>query len=271
MWKYFETIKKVVFFPSNYRLVPLESKPLESKPLESKPLESKPVEEVERSVKSFLWLNRERSNKNYSYKNKLPISVIMPTIKSRSRFTGDFVIPMLKLNNPAEIIIVDDEDLGVQEKRNKGASKATQEYMFFCDDDTLLPQNHLAILFKVLEENKDCDYAYTDYQAIVMDPSTHARKNNYYHRASDFNLELLKQGNYVDTSSLLRRNKFPGFDPEIKRLQDWDLWLTISLKGSKGIYVKETGIIKYYLDEGITSIKNDLNMATAAVYKKHKI
>lgn len=229
------------------------------------------------SSPQFLWLNRKSnlsftSNSNHFLKSnmKLPISVIMPTLKSRNCFTQDFVLPMIYANNPAEIIIVDDEEIGVQEKRNKGASKATQKYLFFCDDDTILPSNHLYILFTYLEERPDYAFAYTDYQAIVMDPLTHPKKNNYYHKALDFNLEVLKQRNYIDTSSLLKNEKFPGFDPTIKRLQDWDLWLTICLRGEKGLYVKETGIIKYYLDEGITS-KYDLNMAKQVIINKHCI
>ena len=46
--------------------------------------------------------------------------------------------------------------------------------------------------------------------------------------------------NYIHTSSLVRRSAFPGFDEDIKRFQDWDVWLTMAEQGKKGIYLPET-------------------------------
>lgn len=202
---------------------------------------------------------------------KLPISVIIPTIKSRNIFTKELVIPAIEANNPAEIIIIDDENLTVQQKRNKGAEKATQKYLFFCDDDTLLPKNHLLNLYEALENNPDKGFAYTDYQAIVVDTKNHPKGGNYYHKAREFDENFLKKNNYIDTSSLVRKDVFVGWDENIKRLQDWDVWLSISLKGHKGKYVKDSHIFKFYLDEGITSKKMDIYEAIRIVKEKHNL
>ncbi|TLT05664.1 glycosyltransferase [Aliarcobacter thereius] len=219
---------------------------------------------------SFEWI-KKTNNFVVHNKEKLPISIVLVVIKSRLEFVNAFVIPSIKANNPAEIIIVDDEDLTNQEKRNKGASLATQKYLFICDDDVVMPSNHLSILCKVLEDNDGLSFAYTDYQAIVMDPLTHPKGANYYQRSRPFDLEFLKFNNYIDTCSLVRKDSFPGFDPEIKRFQDWDLWLTMGLKGFKGVYVEETGIIKYYLDEGITSKKISAEESRNIVLQKHNL
>jgi hypothetical protein len=200
---------------------------------------------------------------------QLPVSVVLVVIKSRLEFVNAFVLPSIQANNPAEIIVVDDEDLTNQEKRNKGASLATQKYLFVCDDDVVMPSNHLALLCKALDKDDKVAFAYTDYQAVVMDPITHPKGANYYQKSKDFDLESLKFSNYIDTCSLVRKELFPGFDPDIKRFQDWDLWLTITLRGHEGVYVKETGIIKYYLDEGITSKKTSIEISKNIVLKKH--
>ena len=72
----------------------------------------------------------------------LPISVIVPLSKNRTDFFYRFVLPLIEANNPAEIII-NDNDEGAPKKRNDGFDKSTQQYLFFCDDDLLLPSDHL--------------------------------------------------------------------------------------------------------------------------------
>jgi hypothetical protein len=51
-----------------------------------------------------------------------------------------------------------------------------------------------------------------------------------------FDAQALRKRNLASTMSLIRRPLFPGFDPEIKRLQDWDLWLTMAARGHDGVH-----------------------------------
>ena len=37
----------------------------------------------------------------------------------------------------------------------------------------------------------------------------------------------------------MRRAYFPGFDEDLKRFQDWDLWLTMLANNNVGIFVPE--------------------------------
>jgi len=223
---------------------------------------------------SFNWMKFQANSMNYSNNedsslDKIPVSVVLTTIKKRKEFVNSFVLPSIQANNPSEIIIIDDEELDIQNKRNKGAKLAKEEYIFFCDDDVIIPKNHLCTLYKsILKSN--FSFVYTDYQAIVLPESTHKFRENYYHQASEFDLEKLKKVNYIDTCSLVKKSIFCGFDPEIKRFQDWDLWLTLSLQGYKGLYVKETGIMKFYLDSGITS-STKLAKSKDIVLKKHNL
>jgi len=223
---------------------------------------------------SFNWMKFQDNSMNYTANEdvlfeKVPVSVVLTTIKRRKEFVNSFVLPSIHANNPSEIIIVDDEELGIQNKRNKGAGLAKQDYIFFCDDDVIIPKNHLNLLYKTIIES-DCAFAYTDYQAIVFQETSHILRKNYYHNASDFDLEKLKKKNYIDTCSLVKKSIFCGFDPDIKRFQDWDLWLTLSLRGYKGLYVKGTGIMKFYFDSGITSSAK-LKDCKDIILKKHNI
>jgi hypothetical protein len=54
-----------------------------------------------------------------------------------------------------------------------------------------------------------------------------------------FDADKLKHMPYIHTTSLMRRSIFPGFDESIKRLQDWDLWLTLLEQGHSGIWLRQ--------------------------------
>ena len=46
----------------------------------------------------------------------------------------------------------------------------------------------------------------------------------------------LQRGNFIHTSSLIAREHVIDFDPDLERLQDWDVWLRLGLKhGVKGV------------------------------------
>jgi glycosyltransferase involved in cell wall biosynthesis len=205
------------------------------------------------------------------FEDTLPISVIVPMSEKRNHFFYNFVYPLLEANRPAEIIVNSDFG-GAPKKRNVGFDMSTQEFIFFCDDDILMPKGYLEKLYNLLKANPTKAYAYTGYHGIVMHPETHPMRGNFQIPSIPFNGERLKQGNYISTMSLIRREAFPRFDESLKRLQDWDLWLTMLGKGHEGIMLSgvENMYHAYYLDEGITSNGNNEREALMTVMKKHK-
>ena len=54
-----------------------------------------------------------------------------------------------------------------------------------------------------------------------------------------FDRERLKAMPYIHTTSLIRKEHFPGFDESVKRLQDWDLWLTMLESGHAGTWISD--------------------------------
>jgi len=200
----------------------------------------------------------------------LPISVIVPLSKNRRSFFENFVLPLIEANNPVEIIVNDDEGRAPK-KRNDGFKKSTQPFLFFCDDDILLPANYLQSLYNALIKNPDIGFAYTGYHGIVMYPHTHPMHGNFQIPAVQFSSEALRRGNYISTMSLVRRELFPMFDENLKRLQDWSLWLTIVERGGRGILVPNLTFFAYYLDEGITSNTNNEIDAINAIRIKHNL
>ena len=198
----------------------------------------------------------------------LPVSVIIPLSKKRQKFFHNMVLPLIEANNINEIIINDDEG-GAPKKRNDGFKKSTQPFLFFCDDDILLPANYIQSLYGALMKNPDIAFAYTGYEGIVLHPESHPMHGNFKIPHIEFNIQALKYGNYISTMSLVRREVFPMFDESLKRLQDWDLWLTIIKNGGKGILLHDLTYYAYYLDAGITSNTNSELDAINVIRKKH--
>jgi glycosyltransferase involved in cell wall biosynthesis len=200
----------------------------------------------------------------------LPVSVIVPLSKNRREFFHNMVLPLLEANNPIEIII-NDNDGSAPKKRNEGFAKSTQEFLFFCDDDILLPANYIPSLHKALVEHPDVGFAYTGYHGIILHPESHPMRGNFEIPAIEFNPQALKYGNYISTMSLMRRELFPMFDENLKRLQDWDVFLTMVERGAKGILVPSQTFYAYYLDSGITSNTNNEIDAINAIRVKHNL
>ena len=203
----------------------------------------------------------------------LPISVIIPLGEKRRDFFENNVLPMIEANNPMEIIVNSNVG-GSQKKRNDGFKKSTQQYVFFCDDDIVLPANYLQLLYETLVKNSNnpkIGYTYTGYYGIVINPRTHPLGGNFTTQSTVFNADTLRQGNYISTMSLIKREVFIGFDENIKRFQDWDMYLTMLEKGIEGILTPNTFFWAYYLDEGITSNGNNINEALYAIRDKHKL
>jgi len=185
------------------------------------------------------------------------ITVVIPTrdgnvditIKSLSKQT-------LK---PKEIIIIQDKDnRGANYCRNKGSRYVNTDYILFSDDDIQWEENAIETLYNTLKSNPEFSYAYGSYE---MDGKMYCEQ--------EFSEELLKKKNYISTMSLIRTKDFNGFDEDIYRLQDWDLWLDFLLDGKKGIFCGKK-IFTTFVRNGITyNGKISWNDAVKIVKQKH--
>jgi glycosyltransferase involved in cell wall biosynthesis len=122
--------------------------------------------------------------------------------------------------------LVQQPNRGAPAARNHGARQTTGQFLFFCDADVKLNPNALQELLRSLLTHPHASYAYCSFRFGVRT-----------HRCGPFDPELLRRRNYITTMSLIRRGDFPGFDESIRRLQDWDLWLTMLDRGSVGTWV----------------------------------
>jgi glycosyltransferase involved in cell wall biosynthesis len=149
---------------------------------------------------------------------------------------------------------------GAAAARNAGASIAGGEALFFSDADLELYPTLFSKLSQALEENPDTAFAYSSFIWLGK-----------VFKARPFSATELKINNYISTMSLIRRSAFPGFDESLPRFQDWDLWLTLTERGAKGVAVPE--VLFRVLEAGTMSRRGGLSriLATRRIRKKHNL
>lgn len=198
----------------------------------------------------------------------LPITVVVPHQASRDDFFRSQVLPAIGRNQPAQLVVLDGpEDANV--KRNEGAAQAREPFLFFCDDDCVLADDCLATMLRVLEENLNATFAYSDFERVVHE-GVSCPFTSGVHQSGSWAPERLRAYNFVDTASLMRREAFPGFDTEICKFQDWDLWLTILDRGGSGVYIPRTLFALHYIDAGISRVESHLRWRNL-ILRKHRI
>jgi len=138
-----------------------------------------------------------------------------------------------------EIKIITQPNQGAPAARNKGFAISKGEYVIFWDADTLAQPKMLEKMFIALQKNPDAAYAYSQFKFGWKKIKSQL-----------FDANKLKQVNYIDVTSLIRRpainchpelvsgSKCP-FDTSLKRFQDWDLWLSMLEQGKTGIFIPE--------------------------------
>ena len=236
----------------------------------------------------------------------MKLSIIIPTynnFKKLSRCLKN--IEKQTVFNDAEIIVVDDgsdlemgshrfarDDIrqyrikhsGAAVARNFGFSKSSGKYIFFCDADVIfLKKNALKNMIDKLEQNPDKAYCYCGYlYGWKSMPSF------------TFNAEKLKQNNFISTMSLIRRNALnkiinntnKPFDENLKKFQDWDLWLTMLEQNLTGIWLPQilfkvkVGKISFWFPKifyklpatkKIEKAKSEFKKAKEIIQKKHTL
>jgi phosphatidylinositol alpha-1,6-mannosyltransferase len=118
------------------------------------------------------------------------------------------------------------ENAGAPVARNIGVSVASGSRILCLDADAELVPDALLRMDAALDADPEASFAYGDF--------FWGRKR---FRGRAFDATALRKGNWIHTSALMRREAFPGFDPELKKFQDWDLWWTMAENGLRGAWI----------------------------------
>lgn len=222
------------------------------------------------------------------------ISVIVPVYNAEKTINECFESIFNQTFNDLEVIAVNDgsidsswsilekwqdrvkifnqKNMGAPTARNFGFKQSHGDYVIFCDSDVVMRSDMLQKMYETLEKNKDKAYTYSSFKFGWKT-----------FKIWPYDLDKLKLGPYIPTTSLISRSFFPGFDPILKKFQDWDLWLTISEHGGSGIWINEvlfcakTGgtmsrwLPKFFYKLSWLKFVKKYNQAKEIIKKKHNL
>jgi glycosyltransferase involved in cell wall biosynthesis len=122
------------------------------------------------------------------------------------------------------------ENKGAPAARNRGFAASTGEYLFFCDADAVLDPASLKTMKEALEQHPEAAYVYSSFFW-----------GSKLFKIGPFSEERLKSAPFIHTMSMIRRTAYPasGWDESVRKLQDWDLWLTMLEAGHKGLWIDQ--------------------------------
>lgn len=121
---------------------------------------------------------------------------------------------------------------GAPKARNAGFPVSTGEFVSFWDADCYAKPEMARLWIDAFKEHPEVDFVYSGYEFV---------SNQGGVTGETFDPYLLQCGNYIATMFPMHRDVFPGFDETLKAGQDWDLWLTVVEKGSKGHWIEGYG------------------------------
>ncbi len=124
------------------------------------------------------------------------------------------------------ITLINQVNRGGNAARNRGFDASQGDFVLFCDADIVMRPDCLETMMRTLAADPAASYAYCSF-----------RFGWKKFRLWPFDADRLRRLNYIHTTSLIRRPHFPRFDEAIRRLQDWDLWLTMLEQGHVGVWI----------------------------------
>lgn len=178
------------------------------------------------------------------------ITIVIPCRESETAETTLDSLSRQTFKN-FETVVVKDQGKGANWARNEGFKSVKSEFVLFSDSDIRWNEYALEMLLYTLKRNPKASYSYGRYEMGGFIIGHH-----------NFDPARLFVGNYISTMSLVRSKDFPGFDENIKRFQDWDLWLTMLKQGKRGVYCNDL-IFSTKVRDGI-SLNGELTTEEAA-------
>jgi glycosyltransferase involved in cell wall biosynthesis len=225
------------------------------------------------------------------------VSVVLPTF-NRADVLGRSIQSVLSQSfTDFELIVVDDasqdntisvvhsftdpriryiknkENLGGAESRNVGIQHAQAEIIAFQDSDDEWRPMKLEKCVRELRDNKDLIGVYSAYWQINGNNVRYMPISQPSKIDEDMNKALL-WGSFVGTPTAVVYKKYindcSGFDKEMPRFQDWELFIRLSSRG-KFLFIDEPLILSYCTPGSIsTNILRGLN-AFERIYEKNKV
>jgi glycosyltransferase involved in cell wall biosynthesis len=133
--------------------------------------------------------------------------------------------------------VVEQNNQGLPQARNKGIELAKGPYILPLDADNKIRGDYITKAIEILDRYPDVGVVYGD--AELFGDKTGVRS------VPDFDLDRMLRGNYIDACAVFRKvvwQECGGYDPKIPNklgYEDWDLWLSAAEKGWRFYHIPE--------------------------------
>lgn len=224
------------------------------------------------------------------------VSIIIPTYNSSNTLHQALQSVVNQSYRPLQIIMVDDHstddthtiaqsfaqqhhsdqmqviclrnqrNLGAGRSRNKAVQKATGDYIAFLDADDLWKPHKLTTQLQIMKSNQ-ASVCYSAYNIFTHDP---AQPVAIHHVFKKLTYNKLLKANYIGNLTGIYHAASLGKIqiPELRKRQDWAMWLDILKKSGSAVGVQEP-LASYRLGTGISKNKWSLIKYNFAVYNSH--
>ncbi len=140
-----------------------------------------------------------------------------------------------------KVSVYTQKNAGKAAAMNLGLSKATADYIWFCDDDDLAADDGLAPLVDALDSDPDLDFVYGSHQEFADDRVNERRMPDFWGlpRPDQPLLNIIGNLYPYQGATLVRRRLFDqigNFNTDFARCQDVEMMIRMALHG-KSIFV----------------------------------
>lgn len=163
------------------------------------------------------------------------LQTILPaeTIIVNDGSTDDFITVMAGILADSKydrlnLKVINQLNRGAPAARNRGFSESTGRYIIFWDADTIAKPKMLEKMMGALCVEPGASFAYSGFK--------YGWKK---FACREYDVAALKETNFIDVTALIKREDFLGFDEDLTRFQDWDLWLSMMEQNKTGVFVPE--------------------------------
>jgi len=218
----------------------------------------------------FVWENKVEVLATVEHSN---VSVIIAA-RNNGKYLDDTIRSVINQSvKPVEIIYIDDGSidnsveiarkhpevkviqqphLGVCAARNKGVEESIGEYLLHLDGDDIFPYNYIQYKLEALKSCEDASFVYSAAQAFGGD-------YNYYWNVPEWEDNVLWDGNFINTSTLVKKEHFIKcgmWHETIGTAWDWDVWIRMVKAGYFGVRDPK-GFLLYRQHAESVSAKNE--------------
>ena len=172
-----------------------------------------------------------QSIKNQTYKNW----ELLITDDCSTDNTVAIINSYIKNDKRAKLFKLD-RNCGAGAARNNSISQSTGRYIAFCDSDDRWKPNKLEVQIAFMKEH-NCDFSYTSYDIINENGKTIGSVN----AKPIMNYKKILRNNYIGClTAIFDTNVFGRlYMPEIRKRQDWALWIMILQKSNKAFGLQQ--------------------------------